>query len=176
MVEEQTEVLFPRAAIDRRVRELAGEITRDYAGREILIVGVLKGAFVFMADLIRELGIPCSVDFVRLASYGDRSVSSGNVRITKDLETPIEGRDVLIVEDIVDTGVTLSRLVEVLRGRRPASLRVCVFLDKWARRRVPFAADYVGFTIADGFVVGYGLDFNEKYRFLPDACLLRDIA
>lgn len=176
MVEEQTEVLFPRAAIDRRVGELAGEITRDYAGREILIVGVLKGAFVFMADLIRSLGIPCSVDFVRLASYGDRSVSSGNVRITKDLETPIEGRDVLIVEDIVDTGVTLSRLVEVLRGRRPASLRVCVFLDKWARRRVPFAADYVGFTIADGFVVGYGLDYNEKYRFLPDVCLLRDIA
>lgn len=176
MVEEQTEVLFPKAVIDRRVRELAGEITRDYAGREILVVGVLKGAFVFMADLIRGIGIPCSVDFVRLASYGDGSVSSGHVRITKDLETPIEGQDVLIVEDIIDTGVTLSRLVEVLRGRRPASLRVCVFLDKLARRQVPFAADYVGFTISDGFVVGYGLDFNEKYRFLPDVCLLRDIA
>jgi len=176
MGEEQTEILFPRTVIERRVRELAGEITRDYAGREILIVGVLKGAFVFMADLVRALGIPCSVDFVRLASYGAGSASSGHVSITKDLETPIEGRDVLIVEDIVDTGITLSRLLEVLRGRRPASLRVCVFLDKLARRRVPFAADYVGFTISDGFVVGYGLDYNEKYRFLPDVCLLRDIA
>ena len=125
-----------------------------------------------MADLIRALTIPCRVDFVRLASYGSGSVSSGEVRITKDLETPIAGRDVLIVEDIVDTGLTLSRLVEILRERRPASLRVCAFLDKAERRRVPFTADYVGFTIPDRFVVGYGLDYNEKFRFLPDVCVL----
>ncbi len=176
MVGAEIEILLTKAVIDRRVRELAGEISRDYAGREILIVGVLKGAFIFMADLIRGLSIPCSVDFVRLVSYNDGSVSSGDVRITKDLETPIAGRDVLIVEDIVDTGITLSRLVEVLRERKPASLGVCTLLDKRASRRVPFTADYVGFTIPDGFVVGYGLDYNEKYRFLPDICLLRDIA
>ena len=170
------EILLTEAVIDRRVRELAGEISRDYAGRDVLIVGVLKGAFIFMADLIRRLSIPCSVDFIGLASYHDGSFSSGNVRITKDLETPIPGRDVLIVEDIVDTGITLSLLLELLRKRGPASLGVCALLDKEARRRVPFSADYVGFTIPDRFVVGYGLDYNEKYRFLPDICLLKEIA
>ena len=175
MVEAKPEILFPKEIIERRVRELAGQISRDYAGKELLIVGVLNGAFIFMADLIRGLGIPCRVDFVRLASYGCGSVSSGEVRITKDLETPIAGRDILIVEDIVDTGLTLSRLGEVLRERRPASLRVCAFLDKQERRRVPFVADYVGFFIPDRFVVGYGLDYNEKFRFLPDVCVLKDI-
>jgi hypoxanthine phosphoribosyltransferase len=170
------EVLFSREAIDGRVRELAGQITRDYADRDLIVVGVLKGAFVFMADLIRALAVPCEVDFVRLASYGSGSVSSGEVRIGKDLEEPIAGRDVLIVEDIVDTGLTLSRLVERLRERHPASVRVCVFLDKPERRRVPFAADYVGFTIPDRFVVGYGLDYDEKYRFLPDVRVVQIVA
>ncbi len=169
------EILFPKGVIEGRVRELAGQISRDYAGRELLIVGVLNGAFIFMADLIRSLEIPCRVDFVRLASYGCGSVSSGAVRITKDLETPLAGKDVLIVEDIVDTGLTLSRLVELLRERRPATLRVCAFLDKAERRLVPFRADYVGFPIPDRFVVGYGLDYDEKFRFLPDVCVLRDI-
>lgn len=175
MVEGNPEVLFPKAIIDTRVRELARQISCDYAGRELLIVGVLNGAFIFMADLIRSLDIPCRVDFVRLASYGSGSISSGEVRITKDLETPIAGKDVLIVEDIVDTGLTLSRLVEMFRERRPETLRVCAFLDKAERRLVPFTADYVGFPIPDHFVVGYGLDYNEKFRFLPDVCVLKGI-
>ena len=172
MTEAVTQILFPKEAIDRRVRELAGQISRDYEGREPLIVGILNGAFIFMADLIRALNVPCRVDFVRLASYGAGSVSSGEILIGKDLETPIMGRDVLIVEDIVDSGLTLSRLVEILQKRQPASLKVCVFLDKRERRRVPFTADYVGFSIPDRFVVGYGLDYNEKFRFLPDVCVL----
>ena len=172
----ETEILFSKEVIDRRVRELAGQISRDYDGKELLIVGILNGAFVFMADLIRALNVPCTVDFVRMASYGAGFVSSGEVMIRKDLEKTIAGQDVLIVEDIVDTGLTLSRLVEILRGRQPASLKVCAFLDKWERRRVPFTADYVGFTIPDHFVVGYGLDYNEKFRFLPDICVLEDIA
>jgi hypoxanthine phosphoribosyltransferase len=175
MAEIKPELLFPREIIDRRVRELAGQISRDYEGRELLLVGILKGAFIFMADLIRGMSIPCRVDFVRVASYGGGSQSSGEVRITKDLETPIAGIDVLIVEDIIDTGLTLSHLVKVLRERQPASVRVCAFLDKKERRRVPFTAEYVGFTIPDHFVVGYGLDFNENFRFLPDVCMLKDI-
>lgn len=176
MAEIKTEILFSKEMISRRVGELAGQISRDYDGRELLVVGILKGAFIFMADLIRGISVPCRVDFVRLASYGSSSKSSGEVRITKDLETPIAGRDVLIVEDIVDTGLTLSCLVKVLREREPASLRVCAFLDKKERRQVPFEADYVGFAIPDRFVVGYGLDFNENFRFLPDVCVLHGIA
>ncbi len=176
MVEGKPEILFSKAVIKGRVGELARRISQDYAGRDLLVVGVLKGAFVFMADLVRGLDIPCQVDFVRLASYGAGSTSSGKVRITKDLETDIAGRHVLIVEDIVDTGLTLAWLAETLRQRQPASIRVCAFLDKSQRRQVPFTADYVGFTIPDAFVVGYGLDFNEDFRFLPDVCVLREIA
>jgi len=176
VTETKLELLFSREKIDGRVRELAGRISRDYEGRDLLLVGVLKGAFIFMADLIRGMSIPCRVDFVRLASYGAGSRSSGDVRITKDLETPIAGREVLIVEDIVDTGLTLSRLIDLLREQKPSSVRVCAFLDKQQRRRVPLTADYVGFAIPDAFVVGYGLDFNENFRFLPDVCILKDIA
>jgi hypoxanthine phosphoribosyltransferase len=176
LAEIKQELLLPRETIGRRVKELAEQISKDYEGRELLFVGILKGAFIFMADLIRGMSIPCRVDFVRLASYGGGSRSSGEVRITKDLETPIAGMDVLIVEDIIDTGLTLSHLLDVLRERQPASVRVCAFLDKPERRRVPFTADYVGFTIPDAFVVGYGLDFNENFRFLPDVCVLKDIA
>ncbi|MCE5263032.1 MAG: hypoxanthine phosphoribosyltransferase [Deltaproteobacteria bacterium] len=172
----KTRVLFSKEVIDGRVRELAGEISRDYAGKEPLVVGILNGAFVFMADLIRALDIRCRVDFVRMASYGAGCVTSGEIRIGKDLETPIAGRDVLIVEDIVDTGLTLSRLVEILRSRHPASLKVCALLDKREKRRVPFTADYVGFSIPDHFVVGYGLDYDDKFRFLPDVCVLEEIA
>ena len=161
-------VLFPRAAIEERVKQLAHEISHDYEGKELIVIGVLKGAFIFMADLIRHLHIPCVVDFARLASYGAGSASSGKVILTKDIETSIKGRDVLIVEDIVDTGITLSYLVNWFMERGPRTLRVCTLLDKKLRRKVPFEADYVGFTIDDGFVVGYGLDFNEKARFLPD--------
>ena len=145
-------------------------------GRELLIVGILNGAFVFMADLIRALDVPCRVDFVRLASYGAGSVSSGEIRIGKDLETPIAGRDVLIVEDIVDTGLTLSRLVEILRERQPASLKVCVISRQAGEETGSLHGGLCGFFHSRmRFVVGYGLDYNEKFRFLPDVCVLRDI-
>jgi hypoxanthine phosphoribosyltransferase len=173
MSEVAPEILFTKERIARRVGELAGQISADHRGSELLVVGVLNGAFVFMADLIRALTVPCRVDFVRLASYTG-AASSGQVRITKDLEAPIAGRDVLIVEDIIDTGLTLSWLVGALRMRQPASLRVCAFFDKQERRKIPFQADYVGFTIPDRFIVGYGLDYNEQYRYLPDVCVLRD--
>jgi hypoxanthine phosphoribosyltransferase len=168
------EVLFSKDVIARRVRELADEISRDYAGRELIVVGILKGAFIFMADLIRCLKVPCQVDFAQLASYGSGTVSSGQVVIRKDIELPIRDRDVLIVEDIVDTGLTLSFLVEALKKRNCRSLKVCVFLDKKARRKVPFRADYTGFDIDDAFVVGYGLDVNEQARYLPDIHVIRE--
>jgi hypoxanthine phosphoribosyltransferase len=167
------EILFPRDTIQKRVQELAGQISKDYAGRELIIIGILKGAFIFMADLIREISIPCRIDFTRLASYGDGSDSSGKVVMTKDIETSIKGRDILIVEDILDTGLTLQYLVGWLKERNPNSLKICVLLDKRKRRKVSFEADYVGFTIDDGFVVGYGLDFNEKYRFSPDIYVIK---
>ncbi len=168
------EILIAKAAIDKRVSELAEAISRDYEGKELILIGVLKGAFIFMADLIRQLRSPCKIDFVRLASYGTGTMSSGSIMITKDIETPIKGTDVLIVEDIVDTGLTLSFLVERLKERDPRSLKVCVFLDKKERRKVPFEADYIGFDIQDCFVVGYGLDFNEMYRFLPDVYEIKE--
>ena len=166
------EILFSREAIQKRVQELAGQISGDYAGRDLFVIGILKGAFIFMADLVREITIPCKIDFVRVASYGASSASSGKVVMTKDIETSIKGRDILIVEDIVDTGLTLQYLVERLKERNPNSLKICVFLDKRQRRKVSFEADYVGFTIDDGFVVGYGLDFNEQYRFFSDVYVI----
>ena len=168
------EVLYSQEQIKKRVQELAVKISRDYEGKELIVIGVLKGAFIFMADLIRCLTIPCRVDFVRLASYGAEAVSSGKVVMTKDIETSIKDQEILIVEDVVDTGLTLSFLINWLQERNPRSLKVCAMLDKRQRRRVPFEADYVGFTIEDGFVVGYGLDFNEKARFLPDICVMTE--
>jgi hypoxanthine phosphoribosyltransferase len=172
MDEMSREILFSREAIQKRVQELAGQISGDYAGRELVVIGILKGAFIFMADLVREITIPCKIDFVRVASYGASAESSGKVVMTKDIETSIKGRDILIVEDIIDTGLTLQYLVEWLKERNPNSLKICVFLDKRQRRKVSFEADYVGFTIDDGFVVGYGLDFNEQYRFFPDVYVI----
>jgi len=165
---ENKKVLYTKEAISRRVAELAEEISRDYRGREPVLIGVLKGAFIFMADLIRCLKVPCVIDFVRVASYGSGSTSSGNVIIKKDIETDITGKDVLIIEDIVDTGITMRFLVERLKEKNPRSLKVCAFIDKRARREVEFEADYVGFTMEDGFIVGYGLDFDEKSRFHPE--------
>lgn len=167
------EILFSRETIQKRVRELANQISEDYAGKELILIGVLKGAFIFMADLIREISIPCRVDFARLASYGTGSESSGKVVMTKDIETSIKGKDILIVEDILDTGLTMQYFVEWLKERNPQSLKICVFLDKRKRRKVPVEADYMGFTMEDGFVVGYGLDFNEMYRFSPDIYLIK---
>lgn len=166
------QILFSRDEIQKRVREIASQISKDYAGRELVVIGILKGAFVFMADLVREISVPCKVDFVRVASYGAGSESSGKVVMTKDIETSIKGRDILIVEDIVDSGLTLQYLVNWLKERNPHSLKICVFLDKRKRRKVSFEADYVGFTIDDGFVVGYGLDFDEQFRFFPDVYII----
>ena len=174
MEHEKKEILFTRAVIDRRVQELADMISRDYQGKELMVIGILKGAFIFMADLIRSLQIACTIDFVRLASYGSKTVSSEQIVITKDIEVSIKGRDVLVVEDIVDTGLTLSCLVNRLKEREPQTLKVCVFLDKNERRKVAFEADYVGFHIEDRFVVGYGLDYNEMFRFLPDIYVIEE--
>jgi len=165
------EVLLSATQIERRVNELGAQITRDYAGKEPLFVGVLKGVTCFMADLMRHVALPISVDFMTISSYeGDRS---GAVRIVQDLTENIEGRDVLLVEDIVDTGMTLQHLVKQLRARDPASLRVCALLDKRARRLVETPLDYVGFEIPDEFVVGYGLDYRQRFRNLPFVATLR---
>ncbi len=153
--------------IKSRVKELAEEINRDYAGKEVLLVGVLKGAFIFLADLIRHLRIPVKVDFLAVSSYGERTESSGEVRLIKDLDHPVEGEHVLIVEDILDTGLTLSYIVRMLQDRNPASLKTVVLLDKPSQRKVEFKAHYVGFEVPPVFLVGYGLDAYEKYRNLP---------
>ncbi|MDI6776410.1 MAG: hypoxanthine phosphoribosyltransferase [Syntrophales bacterium] len=174
MESRKRKILFTKEIIEKRVRELAETISRDYEGGELIVIGILKGAFVFMADLIRCFSIPCLIDFVKLVSYGAGSVSSGKIVMTKDIETSIEGKNILIIEDIVDTGLTLSFLVNLLRERNPRSVKVCTLLDKRQRREVLFEADYVGFTIEDGFVVGYGIDFNEKFRYLPEIYILEE--
>src|ERR1700674_4256956 len=161
------EILLGEEQLQARIRELGREITDDYAGRELLLVGVLKGAVFFMADLMRSLTVPCEVDFMAISSYGAASDSSGVVRILKDLDIPLEGRHVLVVEDIIDSGLTLSYLMRNLRARQPASLEVCALLTKPARREIDIPVRYVGFEIPNRFVVGYGLDYAERYRNLP---------
>ncbi len=164
---EKISTLISQEELQKRIKELAKEIERDYAGRDLLIIAVLKGSFMFLADLIRELNHSVAVDFMGTSSYGASTQSSGEVRITKDLEQSVSGRHVLLVEDIVDTGLTLRYLVDTLRARQPASLKVCTLLDKPARRRVRIGLDYYGFIIPNAFVVGYGLDYQEMYRGLP---------
>jgi hypoxanthine phosphoribosyltransferase len=160
-------LLLSREAIAARVEDLAIQISRDYAGKDLLLVGVLKGAFVFLADLMRALEIPVQVDFVRLASYGTGATSAGQVRVILDLAASIAGRHVLIVEDILDSGLTLGFLLARLRARQPASLKLCVLLNKRIRRVYEITPDYTGFDVPDGFVVGYGIDYAERYRHLP---------
>lgn len=166
-------LLYPREEIAARVTALAREIDQDYAGRELLLVGILKGSFLFVADLARAVKIPADIDFVRVASYGSETRSSGIVEIRKDLEAPIRGRHVLIVEDIVDSGYTLEALCNLLLLREPASLRVCTLVDKRSQRATEVPVDYVGFTLDKGFIVGYGLDYDERYRGLPDIYLIK---
>jgi hypoxanthine phosphoribosyltransferase len=161
------EILVQPDDLQRRVKELGAEISRDYAGRELLLIGVLKGAVFFLSDLMRQIDVPCTVDFMAISSYGDATESSGVVRILKDLDAPIEGRDVLIVEDIVDSGLTLQYLMKNLTSRRPASLEVCALLTKPERRETDVSARYIGFEIPNRFVIGYGLDHAERYRNLP---------
>ena len=168
------EILIDEAALHARIAELGAAITRDYEGREPLLVGVLKGAIFFMADLMRSIDIPCEVDFMAISSYGAGIDSSGVVRILKDLDVSIEGRNVLVVEDIVDSGLTLSYLLRNLEAREPASLEVCALLTKPERRENDVACRYVGFEIPNRFVIGYGLDFAERYRNLPFVGVLRD--
>lgn len=160
-------ILFSEEALRQRVSELAAQIDRDYAGKEPLLISILRGSFVFMADLVRSITLPCTVDFMAVSSYGSGTVSSGQVKIVKDLSEPIEGKDILVVEDILDSGNTLSYLFKLLDARHPASIRLCTLLDKPERRTKPVAVQYTGFTIPDEFVVGYGLDYDEKYRNLP---------
>jgi hypoxanthine phosphoribosyltransferase len=162
-----SEVLIERDVLQQRIQELGDEISIDYAGRDLLLIGVLKGAVFFMADLMRNLTIPCEIDFMAISSYGDSTDSSGVVRILKDLDINIEGRDVLIVEDIIDSGLTLSYLMRNLEARGPASLEICALLTKPDRREAEVPVRYIGFEIPNRFVIGYGLDFAERYRNLP---------
>ena len=165
--DDRGEILVQADDLQRRVRELAADITRDYAGRDLLLVCVLKGAVFFLSDLMRQIDVPCEVDFMAVASYGDATDSSGVVRILQDLDAPIEGRDVLIVEDIVDSGLTLQYLMRNLKARGPSSLEVCALLTKPSRRKADVGAKYIGFEIPNRFVIGYGLDHGEKHRNLP---------
>jgi hypoxanthine phosphoribosyltransferase len=168
------EVLIDEASLQNRIAELGAAITDDYRGRDLLLVGVLKGAIFFMADLMRQIDIPCEVDFMAISSYGAGVDSSGVVRILKDLDISIEGRNVLVVEDIVDSGLTLSYLLRNLEAREPASLETCALLTKPERRENDVVCRYVGFEIPNRFVIGYGLDFAERYRNLPYVGVLRD--
>ncbi|MBN3524359.1 hypoxanthine phosphoribosyltransferase [Paenibacillus apiarius] len=160
-------VVFSEEQIQARVQELGEQLSRDYEGKCPLVICVLKGAFIFMADLVKRISVPLELDFMAVSSYGASTKSSGVVRIIKDLDVPVDGRDVLIVEDIIDTGLTLSYLIEVLQGRKANSIRVVTLFDKPARRNVDMEADYKGFVLPDEFIVGYGLDFAERYRNLP---------
>ena len=165
-------MLFSEDEIKQAVARLATEIRQDYQGKQPLLIGILKGSFVFMADLIRQLELPVEVDFVKLSSYGAGKETSGKVKVVQGLKTPIKERDVLVVEDIVDTGLTLSFLLDYLRKKKPASLRLCALTDKPSRRQVPVTINYLGFTVPDKFIVGYGIDWNEKFRYLPDICFI----
>ncbi len=165
-------VLFDRHEIETAVRRLASEISKDYRNQNPLLLGVLRGSFVFMADLIRHLDFPLEVDFIGLSSYGSSTQSSGKIKVVKKLETPVRERNVLVVEDIVDTGLTTAFLLQHLQRRKPASVKLCALTEKPSRREVSVNIDYLGFTVPDKFLVGYGLDANQKCRNLPDICYL----
>lgn len=174
MPEQSRKILFSREKIATEVRRIGQEISREYGDQEIMLVGVLKGSFLFIADLIREIQSPTVVDFVRLASYGSGTQTSGIIEFRKELEMPIRDRDVIIVEDIVDSGYTLECLYNKLLLQKPRSLKVCTLIDKRARREVDIEADYVGISMDDGFIIGYGLDHGERYRNLPDIYLVEE--
>jgi hypoxanthine phosphoribosyltransferase len=167
-------VIVIRDEIAAMVKKLADEITQDYLGKNPLLVGILKGSFMFMADLVRLLDMPLEIEFVRLSSYGKGTESSGRIETVQGIRTDVADRDVLVIEDIIDTGLTTSFLLDYLQKKHPRSLKLCALTEKPARRKVPVAIDYIGFTLPDRFVVGYGLDCNEKYRNLPDICVLEN--
>ena len=173
MHKDVEQILYTEEELRQRVKELGCQITADYAGREPMLISVLRGSYIFMADLTRSINLDVAVDFMSVSSYGAGTVSSGQVEIKKDLSDSIEGKDLIIVEDILDSGNTLYYLLDVLRARKPASIRICTLMDKPERRVKPIKADYVGFTIPDAFIVGYGLDYSEKYRNLPYVGVLK---
>ncbi len=166
------EVLLTRGQIQRRVAELGERISTDFSGEPVILLGVLKGAAVFLSDLARHISLDATFDFVGISSYGNGTQHSGEVRLTKDVDQSVEGRNVVLVEDILDTGLTMAYLKRVISAHQPRALRTCALLDKPARRLVTISADYVGFEIPDRFVVGYGMDYAERYRNLPDICIL----
>lgn len=171
---EKIRVLISKEEIRDKVAKLAAEIRRDYQGKQPLLIGVLKGSFIFLADLVRILNIPLTVDFIKLSSYGSAKESSGQIKVVQGLKTPIRDRDILVIEDIVDTGLTTRFLLDHLAKKRPASLRLCALFDKPSRREVEVPIDYLGFTVPDKFLVGYGLDFDENFRYLADLCVLEE--
>lgn len=173
MEKDILKILISEEEIRQRVKELGTEITEDYKNRDLMIIGVLKGCMVFLSDLVREIKLPLIMDFMVVSSYGSSTKSSGVVRIIKDLEQDIMDKDVLIIEDIVDSGLTLSYLIEILKSRNPRSVKVCSLLDKPERRKSSVSIDYTGYRIPNEFVVGYGLDFDEVYRNLPYVCVLK---
>ena len=172
--QQQLKILISCDEIAKAVSRLAREIERDYQDRQPLLIGVLKGSFMFMADLIRQLDLPLDLDFIRLSSYDAARESSGKVEVVHEMKTPVKGRDVLVVEDIVDTGITISFLLDYIKIKQPASLKVCTLTDKPSRRRVQVPIDYRGFTVSNKFIVGYGLDCDQKFRNLPDIYTLED--
>jgi hypoxanthine phosphoribosyltransferase len=167
-------ILIPRHEIQSKVKELAGRISSDYAGREPMLIGILKGVVFFFAELAMSLSIPAKIDFIRASSYGSSKASCGAIKLVKDVELPVKGQDLIIVEDIVDTGLTLSYLVSNLKSREPASVKICALIDKLERREQEVAVDYCGFKVQKGFIVGYGLDYAEQYRNLPDIWVLNE--
>jgi len=173
-MEQIGKVLIDEETIAKRVAEMGAEITRDYQEKELVVICILRGGVIFMSDLVKQIKLPLYMDFMAVSSYGMSTKSSGVVRILKDLNEDIEGKDVLIVEDIVDTGLTLHYLVDYIKSRNPRSVKVCCFLDKPSRRKVEVKVDYVGFEIPDKFVVGYGLDYAQKYRNLPYVSVLEE--
>jgi hypoxanthine phosphoribosyltransferase len=172
VVNKQPSILFSQQEIKHTIVRLAAEIKKDYQGKHPLFVSILKGSFVFLADLIRQLDLPLEVDFVKVSSYGSSKETSGKVKMVQGLNTPIKGRDVLVVEDIVDTGLTLSFLLGHLQKKNPSSLKLCALADKPSRRQIPVPIDYLGFTVPDKFIVGYGIDWDENFRYLPDICVI----
>jgi hypoxanthine phosphoribosyltransferase len=171
---DKTRVLITREEIQKKVAELAEELRKDYREKHPLLISTLKGSFVFLSDLIRKMDIPVEIDFVRLSSYGSGKKTSGEIKLVQEVKTPIRGRHVLVIEDIVDTGLTVRFLLDYLGHQEPASLKLCTLLDKPSRRVVDVPIDYLGFTVPDAFIVGYGIDFDEKFRYLPDVCVLEE--
>ena len=169
----EKQILIPRETIQKRVKELARQISSEYEGKDLVLIGVLNGVIFFFADLVKEISIPTKMDFVRAASYGSEMTSDGTIRMTKDVEISVHGKPVILVDDIVDTGSTLAHVTKILERKGAESIRICALLSKFERRDVEVAVDYCGFEIEGGFVVGYGLDYDEKYRHLPDIYVLK---